>query len=188
MKYGYARVSTSDQNLDLQIRALEQVDCDRIFKDEISGAAVNRTALDELLNILAPGDEVVVWKLDRLGRSLAHLIDMITQWGERDIQFRSLTDGIDTTTAGGELQFHIMGALAQFERTLISERTKAGMVVAKSKGKHCGRRKKMSQDNAKMAFDMLEEGKSKGYVARFFKVSRPTLRKAVNELQLQGSA
>lgn len=122
MKIGYARVSTEDQNLDLQIEALTEAGCDRIITDQAQSgakAAETRAGFSEALELLGPADLLVVWKLDRVGRSIADLIHLLKLFGDRGIEFRSLTDGIDTTTAGGRLVFHIMGALAEFERDLI---------------------------------------------------------------------
>ena len=137
---GYARVSTPEQCLDLQLNALKATGCDQIFEDHgVTGDKTARPGLDQTLAALEPGDCLVVWKLDRLGRSLRHLTETLQSLAERDIGFRSLQDAIDTTTAGGRLYFHIMAALAEFERDLISERTKAGMAAAKARGVHVGR-------------------------------------------------
>ena len=139
-KIGYARVSTPEQCLDLQLNALRAAGCDRIFEDfGVTGAKTARPGLDQTLAALKPGDCLVVWKLDRLGRSPRHLTETLQSLADRDIGFRSLQDAIDTTTAGGRLYFHIMAALAEFERDLISERTKAGMAAAKQRGVHVGR-------------------------------------------------
>jgi DNA invertase Pin-like site-specific DNA recombinase len=127
MLIGYARVSTSDQTLDLQKDAMHQAGCDRIFTDTASGAKAERIGLDEALNYVRPGDTLVVWRLDRLGRSLNHLIETITGLNNRHIGFKSITENIDTTTSGGKLIFHIFGALAEFERDIIRERTQAGL-------------------------------------------------------------
>jgi DNA invertase Pin-like site-specific DNA recombinase len=142
MKIGYARVSTEEQNLDLQIEALTVAGCDRIVTDKgQSGlrAAESRPGFSEAMALLGSGDQLIVWKLDRVGRSIADLIHLLKTFEERGVEFRSLTDGIDTTTAGGRLVFHIMGALAEFERSLIQERTKAGLRAAKKRGKRLGR-------------------------------------------------
>lgn len=140
MKFGYARVSTDDQNLDLQREALQAVGCDRIFEDHgISGADFSRPGLNQVLEALKPGDTLIVWKLDRLGRSLVDLVETINDLGERNIQFYSLTESIDTRSPGGRLIFHIMAALAEFERSLIGERTRAGMKAARARGHHVGR-------------------------------------------------
>ena len=133
MYIGYARVSTSDQTLDLQKDALQKADCDRIFSDTASGAKVERKGLDEALSYVRPGDTLVVWRLDRLGRSLKHLIETITALDNRKIGFKSITEAIDTTTSGGKLIFHIFGALAEFERDIIKERTQAGLNAARAR-------------------------------------------------------
>src|ERR671929_2209816 len=125
MLIGYARVSTLDQNLDLQIDALRSAGCEDIFTDHISGTKARRPGLEQALSHLRPGDTLVVWRLDRLGRSLRHLIDTVTDLQEKGIGFKSLTESIDTTTSGGKLVFHIFGALAEFEREIIRERTHA---------------------------------------------------------------
>ena len=129
MKRGYSRVSTDDQRMDLQHDALST--CDVIYSDQASGAATDRPEPKRLLDDLEPGDTVVVWRLDRLGRSLSHLIDLVKGFGEQGVDFVSFSESIDTSTAGGELIFHIMGAFAQFELATISERTKAGLAAAK---------------------------------------------------------
>jgi DNA invertase Pin-like site-specific DNA recombinase len=132
MLVGYARVSTQDQTLDLQRDALDKAGCERLFTDTISGSKAERPGLDEALRFLRPGDTLVVWRLDRLGRSLQHLIGTITALQERGIGFRSVTESIDTTTSGGKLIFHVFGALAEFERDLIRERTQAGLQAARA--------------------------------------------------------
>jgi len=180
MDVGYARVSTEEQNLDLQRRALEASGCELVFEDHgVSGAARQRPKLDKALGALKSGDVLVVWKLDRLGRSLSHLIDVVQTLGERGVGFRSLSESIDTTTAGGRLVFHIMGALAEFERSLISERTRAGMAAAKQRGARVGRRPALTRAQAEHARALLAQGESPSAVARSFKVSRSTLYRAV---------
>lgn len=134
MLIGYARVSTQDQTLNLQKDALEKVGCMKIFTDTISGAATERKGLDEALEYVREGDTLVVWRLDRLGRSLKHLIETITALNNRKIGFKSITENIDTTTSGGKLVFHIFGALAEFERDIIRERTRAGVQAARARG------------------------------------------------------
>jgi len=131
MKIGYARVSTDEQNLNLQLDALHAVGCEEIFQDAgISGARTKRPGLDRAMRTLSEGDTLVVWRLDRLGRSMQHLVSIIHEFGEKCIGFQSLSESIDTTTASGELYFHLMSALAQFERRLTAERCKAGMEAA----------------------------------------------------------
>jgi DNA invertase Pin-like site-specific DNA recombinase len=149
MHFGYARVSTGEQTLDLQLDALTAADCGRIFRDTASGAKSDRPGLGQALDHLRDGDTLVVWRLDRLGRSLRHLIDTLTALDQCGIGFRSLTEAIDTTTPGGKLVFHIFGALAEFERDLIKERTNAGLAAARARGRLGGRRKAFA-DPAKL--------------------------------------
>jgi len=177
MLIGYARVSTEDQNLGLQLDALAHAGCERIYQDEgISGAATDRRALNDALAALAPGDVLVTWKLDRLGRSLAHLISITTRLEAEGIGFRSLSEAIDTTTASGRLLFHVMGALAEFERALISERTRAGMAAAKARGQHLGRERKVRDEDALWAHEAIVSGRlSQEEVCRTLDVSVPTL-------------
>src|ERR671939_490745 len=141
MLIGYARVSTDDQNLDLQLSALKQAGCEQIYTDKVSGTKATRPGLEEAFSHLREGDTLVVWRLDRLGRSLRHLIDTVTTLQERGIGFKSLTESIDTTTSGGKLVFHIFGALAEFEREIIRERTQAGLQAARARGRQGGRPK-----------------------------------------------
>lgn len=152
VKIGYARVSTNDQELDLQIDALLKEGClkKHIYTDHVSGSKVSRPGLDKCIETLKPGDILVVWRLDRLGRSMSHLINLIESLMEKGIGFKSIQDGaIDTTTASGELMFNIFSALAQFERRLIQERTKAGLASARSRGK-LGGRPKIGKSNPKV--------------------------------------
>jgi len=141
MLVGYARVSTQEQTLNLQRDALAKVSCDRIFTDTASGAKNERPGLEEAVRFMREGDTLVVWKLDRLGRSLKHLIETVTALHQRKIGFRSLTENIDTTTSTGKLIFHVFGALAEFERDLIRERTQAGLAAARARGRLGGRPK-----------------------------------------------
>lgn len=176
MKYGYCRVSTDEQSVALQVDALKAAGCERIFTDEgISGTTRRRPQLDDLLSTLGEGDVLVVWKLDRLGRSLAHLIEIVEGLAERGVGFASVSESIDTTTPGGRLFFHLMGALAQFERDLIVERTVAGIRAAKARGTHCGRPRVLGWEQLAAARQMLAEGRSQRQVARLFKVSDATL-------------
>jgi len=155
---GYARVSTTEQHLHLQQDALEKAGCLKIFTDTISGAKAERKGLAEALNYVRAGDTLVVWRLDRLGRSLKDLIERITQLLNRNIGFKSLTEQIDTTTSGGKLIFHIFGALAEFERDIIRERTNAGLTAARARGRKGGRpRSSLSSDSKlQMARQMYE--------------------------------
>src|ERR687895_389947 len=148
MLIGYARVSTHDQTLTLQQDALEKAGCTKIFTDTASGAKTERKGLDDALTYVRKGDTLVVWRLDRLGRSLPHLIATMTALEDRGIGFKSLTENIDTTTSGGKLIFHIFGALAEFERNLIRERTTAGLMAARARGRKGGRPKVLTGKNS----------------------------------------
>lgn len=154
---GYARVSSTDQNLDLQVDALAAAGCTRVFTEKASGTLDERPELERMLDHLRAGDAVVVWRLDRLGRSLRHLIKVVSQLETRGVGFRSLTEGIDTGTAGGKLVFHLFGALAEFERALISERTVAGLAAARARGRKGGRPRKLSPEAVKVARAMYDE-------------------------------
>jgi DNA invertase Pin-like site-specific DNA recombinase len=158
---GYARVSTQEQHLRLQQDALESAGCRKIFTDTASGAKAERRGLEEALNCLREGDVLVVWRLDRLGRSLKDLIERLTGLNTRNIGFKSLTENIDTTTPGGKLIFHIFGALAEFEQDLIRERTNAGLSAARARGKRGGRPKSPLSEERKLqlARQMYEEKK-----------------------------
>lgn len=179
MKIGYARVSTDDQNLDLQRQALSSAGCEEIFADQVSGTVSRRLGLDSALAHCKAGDVMVVWRLDRLGRSLSHLIDVIQHLGQREVGFISLSENIDTTTAGGRLVFHLMGAIAEFERALIVERTRAGVEAAKKRGKHLGRPISLSGSQVRHARALVESGESPGSVAASLGVSRSTLYRAL---------
>lgn len=155
MLIGYARVSTGDQNLNLQVDALKAAGCEKVVPDKLSGAKDERSGLNQLLELLRAGDTLVVWRLDRLGRSLSHLISVTTELESRGVGFRSLQEGIDTTTSGGKLVFHIFGALAEFERSLTQERTQAGLKAARSRGRNGGRPQALSKHHLVMAKQML---------------------------------
>jgi DNA invertase Pin-like site-specific DNA recombinase len=150
MFIGYARVSTDDQNLDLQRDALEKAGCEQIYTDQVSGTKAIRPGLTAALSHLRQGDTLVVWRLDRLGRSLWHLIDTVTELQTRGIGFQSITESINTTTSGGKLVFHIFGALAEFEREIIRERTNAGLQAARARGRNGGRPKKLTKKQIEM--------------------------------------
>jgi DNA invertase Pin-like site-specific DNA recombinase len=150
MLIGYARVSTEDQNLNLQRDALEAAGCEQIFTDKVSGTKARRPGLEQALSHLRAGDTLVVWRLDRLGRSLRHLIDTVTELQEKGIGFKSLTESIDTTTSGGRLVFNIFASLAEFEREIIRERTQAGLQAARSRGKTGGRPKALTDKQVEM--------------------------------------
>jgi DNA invertase Pin-like site-specific DNA recombinase len=182
MLIGYARVSTDDQDTRMQSDALKRAGCEKIFEERASGSRTDRPELGKALAHGRKGDVVVVWKLDRLGRSLPHLIDTVHDLEERKIGFRSLTDNIDTTTASGRMFFHMMGALAQFERDLIRERTLAGLKAARERGKVGGRPRKLGDDDLKLARSLLKD-KSAGWtrpaVAARLGVSHMTLWRAM---------
>jgi len=144
MHIGYARVSTGEQALDLQLDALKAAGCGTVYEETASGAKADRPVLEEVLGYLRPGDTLVVWRLDRLGRSLKHLIEVVAALAARGIGFKSLTEQIDTTTPGGNLIFHVFGALAEFERDLIRERTQAGLAAARARGRLGGRPRKLA--------------------------------------------
>ena len=184
MLIGYARVSTSDQNLALQIDALQKAGCKKIYQDELSGAKDNRPDLLKALEQLRSDDTLVVWKLDRLGRSLAHLIDVITNLKNRNVSFVSITEGMDTTTASGELFFHIFGALAQFERSLIQERVKAGLEAAKNRGIRGGRPRTIDTEKMIAIKKALNDGMSKAAICRTFGVKRSTLIDSLNRVSI----
>ena len=157
MLIGYARVSTHEQTLALQQDALEKAGCEKIFTDTVSGSKAERKGLTDALSHLREGDTLVVWRLDRLGRSLRHLIDTITELNTRGVGFKSLTENIDTTTSGGKLIFHIFGALAEFEREIIRERTQAGLASARSRGKVGGRPKALTSKEVQMLNSMAAD-------------------------------
>ncbi len=173
---GYARVSTADQNPDLQHDALKAADCYRIFVDTASGALDERPALATVLDQLRPGDTLAVWKLDRLGRSLRHLIDTIAELERRDIGFRSLQENIDTTTPGGKLIFHIFGALAEFERDIIRQRTLAGLASARARGRRGGRPPSMTPTKLALARQMYDSRQhTLAEISRTLGVSRASI-------------
>lgn len=155
MRIGYARVSTADQNPDLQEDALQKAGCEKIFRDVASGALNSRKGLAEAIEYARDGDTLVVWKLDRLGRSLKHLIETVNALAARKIGFQSLWESMDTTTSGGKLIFHVFGALAEFERELIRERTQAELRAARARGRNGGRPRKMDARKITMARTLL---------------------------------
>jgi DNA invertase Pin-like site-specific DNA recombinase len=172
---GYARVSTQDQTTALQLDALRSAGCSEIHQDRVSGSVVRRPGLDAALASLGPGDVLVVWRLDRLGRSLAHLVELVSELQGRGVGFRSLSDAIDTTSAGGRLVFHIMASLAEFERSLIGERTRAGMAAARARGSMVGRRRALTPAQLDHARLLIERGESPSVVARSLGCGRSTL-------------
>ena len=176
MLVGYARVSTQDQTLDLQKDALEGAGCERVFTDTISGSKAERPGLDQALHFLRPGDTLVVWRLDRLGRSLQHLIQTVGALQDRGIGFRSITESIDTTSSGGKLIFHIFGALAEFERELIRERTRAGLDAARARGRRGGRPRSLDARKVAMARALhADQSNSIEDICTTLRVSRSTL-------------
>ncbi|KOO59216.1 DNA invertase [Rheinheimera sp. KL1] len=178
MILGYARVSTNDQNPALQIDALKRYGCERVFEEKVSAASKVRPQLERLLDSLREGDKVVVWRLDRLGRSIKDLIGLVELFKARGIQFVSLTESIDTSSPAGELIFHIFASVAQFERSLIIERTKSGLNAARARGRVGGRKPKLSPEDVKKARALaLSNEISMGEIAEHFKVSRTTLYK-----------
>ena len=165
-----------DQTLDLQKDALEKAGCSRIFTDTASGAKAERTGLDEALSHLREGDTLVVWRLDRLGRSLKHLIETITKLANRGIGFKSITEAIDTTTSGGKLIFHIFGALAEFERDIIRERTQAGLTAARARGRNGGRPKALTPKKAQQLLTLYNDKTNTiDEICRTLNISRATL-------------
>ena len=176
MHIGYARVSTYDQNLDLQKNALNEANCKKIFVDKIGGAKAERPGLESALEYLREGDILVVWRLDRLGRSLKHLIELIGILEKRNIGFLSLQESIDTTTSGGKLIFHIFGALAEFEKNLIQERTRAGLAAARQRGKKGGRPKALNPKQREIVVRLYNDRKNTvKEICDTMKISKPTL-------------
>lgn len=181
MLIGYARVSTQDQNPDLQLDALRAAGCEQLFVEKVTGSGLKaRPEWEVCLRTLRKGDTLVVWRLDRLGRSLKDLLEIIQALDGRTVGFRSLTESIDTTSAGGKLVFHVFGALAEFEHTLICERTKAGLAAARARGRNGGRKPKLNRGEVKKAAAMLRDpSMTKTEVAEHFGVTRMTLNKAL---------
>ena len=175
MLIGYARVSTQDQNLDLQSEALTKAGCEKIFNDKISGSRAERPGLTKALEMLREGDTLVVWKLDRLGRSVKNLVDLVGELHQQGIQFKSLTDAIDTGTPSGRFFFHVMASLAEMERELTVERTRAGLEVARQLGRKGGRRRQMTESKIESAKKLLANGVPPRDVAMNLGVSGPTL-------------
>jgi DNA invertase Pin-like site-specific DNA recombinase len=175
MLIGYARVSTTDQNLTLQKEALKNIGCQKIYEDEASGTKTKRPGLEKALEHLRDGDTLVVWKLDRLGRSLKDLITLVSDLNDRGVNFRSLTDSIDTNTSSGRFFFHVMASLAEMERELIVERTKAGLAAAKKMGRVGGRKRKMTDSKIESAKKLLESGMLPKDVANNLGISIATL-------------
>lgn len=189
MKIGYARVSTTHQNLDLQLDALKAEDCEKIYQDKISGSKSDRPELNRLKESLRAGDTVVVYKIDRLGRSLKHLIETIADFDDRDVSFKSLSDPIDTTSAQGKLIFNIFASLSEFERELIRERTNAGLKSARARGRIGGRPKGLSdeaENKARICESLYREGRlSANEIAKNQGISKATLYKYLKHRGVQ---
>jgi len=175
VKIGLARVSTMDQNLDLQIQALKEAGCEKIFEDRMTGSRIDRPGLQEALGQLRTDDVLVVWKLDRLGRGVKGLVILIGELEARGIQFKSLTEAIDTSTPGGRLFFHLLAAMGQMERELIGERTRAGLAAARRRGRVGGRKRLMTEGKIESARQLIASGMPPREVARNLGVSVPTL-------------
>ena len=175
MQIGYARVSTQDQDLSLQYDALHQAQCDKIYEDKASGAHASRNGLTLALEVLRENDSLVVWKLDRLGRSLKDLVAIVCDLEQRGVHFKCLTDQIDTSTTAGRFFFHVMASLAQMERDLTAERTRAGLDAARRQGRTGGRKRKMTDSKIATAKRLLQDGASPRAVAKDLGVSIPTL-------------
>ena len=176
MRIGYARVSTGDQNLDLQVDSLEEADCERIYKEKTSGAAKSRPELERCMVELREGDALVVWRLDRFGRSLKDLLSKMETLEEKSADFVSLTEGIDTTTAQGKLTFHIFGALAEFERELTRERTMAGLKAAREQGRVGGRPPALDEEEIPQVQALMQDEEvSTSDICERYGISRATL-------------
>src|SRR2546426_7099980 len=180
MKYGYARVSTDDQNTALQLAALKKAGCKQVFKDEgLSGATTKRPALIRCLKALRPGDTLIVWKLDRLGRSLRDLITMLDELRTQGVKFRSLSEHIDTETAAGRAMWQMIGVMAEMERSMIAERTRAGVKAAKSRGVKFGRKPKLMPPQITHARQQIDQGRTVKEVAALLNVHRMTISRAL---------
>jgi DNA invertase Pin-like site-specific DNA recombinase len=184
MKIGYARVSTLDQNPDLQKDALEKAGCEKVIVDQVSGTVAQRPGLEKVKELLRDGDTLVVWRLDRLGRSLRDLIEWVRYLDEQGVGLQSIHEAIDTSTPTGKLTFHLFGALAEFERNLIQERTQAGLAAARARGRRGGRRKTLDAEKRGLAVDLYQEKKMPvGKICELMGISKPTLYSYVRESQ-----
>lgn len=182
MQIGYARISTYDQNLDLQKDALQKAGCERIIEETASGKNTERPGLNSIKEILRKGDTLVVWRLDRLGRSLKDLIEWINYLEDKGISFRSLQESIDTSTSAGKLVFHIFGALAEFERNLIRERTNAGLIAARARGRLGGRPQSLDEEKRQTVAKLYNDGKLQVMeICKMFNISKPTLYKYIKQ-------
>jgi DNA invertase Pin-like site-specific DNA recombinase len=176
MLIGYARVSTEEQSLEPQLEALKEAGCEEFFQEVASGAKTARPQLEEAIKYARKGDVIVVWKLDRLGRSLKHLIETIQELEKKGVEFKSLTEGMDTKTSGGRLLFNIFGAIAEFEKDLIKERTQAGLKAARARGRKGGRPKKMDAQMVEMARSLHKNANTPvADICRMLKISKSTL-------------
>jgi len=175
MLIGYARVSTHDQNLDLQRDALQNAGCEKIFFDELSGAKAARPALQQAMDTLREGDVLVVWRLDRLGRSLRNLLELVEKLKERKVGFRSIQESMDTSTSGGNLIFQVFGALAEFERNIIRDRTNAGLAAARARGRSGGRPKKLDEEQRQLVTRLYRDGTPIPEILKAVKISKGTL-------------
>ena len=180
---GYARVSTDEQTTRLQLDALKAAGCQRIFQDKLGGALRSRPQMDRALADLRAGDTLIVWKLDRLGRSLRNLLEIAETLHERDVALRSLTEHIDTATAAGKMLYSVLGAVAQFERDVLRERTLAGIRAAQARGEHVGRPRALTASQVREARKLLERGENASHVARVMRVGRSTLYRATTAIR-----
>lgn len=182
MKIGYARVSTNDQHLQMQEDALKNAGCKKIYHDIASGVKTARPGLDDALDHLREGDVLIVWKLDRLGRSIQHLIQTVKSLSDRGVGFKSLQENIDTTTSGGKLIFHIFSALAEFERDLIQERTQAGLKAARARGRLGGRPPSLNEKQVSRMLQRYDEQKlTVAEICKIFNISRPSFYNYLNK-------
>lgn len=178
---GYARVSTGEQDLSLQLDALNEAGCERVFQDHASGVLADRPGLAQAVSYAREGDTVIVWKLDRLGRSMKHLLEIVGELQDRGVGFRSVTENIDTTTPGGRLVFHLFGALAQFERDLIKERTRAGLLAAAARGRRGGRQSVITPEKLEKAKIHIAAGLTVREAAARIKVGKTALYNILNQ-------
>jgi len=186
MKIGYARISTDDQKLHLQIDALKKVGCTKIFRDTMSGAKAERPGLGGAMDVVRDGDTLVVWRLDRLGRSMRDLINISEKLKIQNVQLQSLTEKIDTTTSAGKLLFHFFSMMAEYERNLIRERTNAGLAAARARGFEGGRPVSLNSSKRKIVVDMyLSKKHSLKQICEIFKISKPTIYNYVNQAKVK---
>ena len=182
MKYGYARVSTNQQDTKLQIDALQEAGCEKIYEEKLSGGRTDRPELNQCLKAMNPNDILVVWKLDRLGRSLQHLIEIVNKLEHESKGFQSLTEHIDTTSPTGKLIVHIFASLAEFEKSLIRQRVMAGLEASRKMGTKFGRPEALSKTDKEMAITMFNGGATKGSIAQHFGVARQTIYALLREI------